>query len=273
MKTKALAIMLIITLAISALVEFGSINMACAASEDYFPTLSMPIEHVNYNITAINGSLWAIIDGDYPIYVSSQPEYGVIDELPMVYPIPPNTTNIHVYLADKELIWTNYTQTNPDQLHHTAIGDWWMIYSVLGNISDFFELKIHYEHPIQIVNGSHLFLYDLNISPYLTKQNNNSTAFFNIQLQTNFTSLNVYSTKTDEKWTPLDFTLKKNNSTEVISIQMYSEYGKPLLGDLVVEFSKDGQVNEFPLWILLTTIIVAFLAILFYRRKTAEYFN
>jgi hypothetical protein len=269
MKTKAFALTLIFMLLALALVQLGSTKVVSANYDELFPNLSMPIEHVNYTITAINGSLWAKIDGDYPIYVSSQPDYGVIDQLPMVYPMPPNTTNIHVYLADKELMWTNYTQTYPDQMHHTSIGDWWMIYSVLGNVSDFFELKIHYEHPIQIVNGNFLFLYDLNISPYLTKQNNNSTAFFNIQMQTNFTSLNVYSTQTDEKWTPLDFTLKKNNSIEVVSVQVYSEFGKPLLGDLVVEFSQDGIVTEFPLWILPTAIIAVLLVTLFCRRKTA----
>jgi len=256
-----------------ALVELGSIKVVRANYDDSFPILAMPVEYVNYTVTAINGSLWAIIDGDYPIYVSSQSDYGFIGELPMVYPMPPKTTNIHVYLADKELSWTNYTQTYPAQLHHTAIGNWWMIYSVLGNVSDFFELKIHYEHPLQIVNGNYLFLYDLNISPYLSKQSNNSTAFFTIQMQTNFTSLNVYSTETDDKWNPVNFTLKKNDSTEGVSVQMYSEYGKPLLGDLVVEFSQDRQVSEFPLWTLPTFSIAVLLIAVFYKRRTAKYFQ
>jgi hypothetical protein len=273
MKRKKLAIMLVFVFLALTLVELGSIKVVCANFDESFPVLTMPIEYVNYTITTIDGSLWAIIDGYYPIYISSQPDYGFVVELPMVYPMPPNTTNIHVFLENKELSWTNYTQTYPDQLHHTAIGEWWMIYSILGNISGFFELKIHYEHPLQIVNGSYLFLYDLNISPYLSTQSNNSTAFFTIQMQTNFTSLNVYSTKTDDKWTPVNFTLKKNNSTEVVSVQMHSEYGKPLLGDLVVEFSQDRQVSEFPLWILPIFSIAVLLVTSFYRRKTAKHFN
>jgi hypothetical protein len=72
--------------------------------------------------------------------------------------------------------WSNYTQIYPEALHHTAVGDWWMIYSNLENVSDYFELKIHYEHPLEMINGSYLFLYDLNISPYLSsKQQLNST--------------------------------------------------------------------------------------------------
>ena len=112
-----------------------------------------------------------------------------------------------------------------------------MIYANLENVSDYFELKIHYEHPLEMINGSYLFLYDLNISPYLSSQSNNSTAYFTIHMQTQTTSLNVYSTETDNKWNPLNFTSTKNDSTEVVSVQMYSEYGKPLHGDLVVEFS------------------------------------
>ena len=273
MKGKALALTLIFMLIVIALFELGSVKVACSTFDGSFPVLAMPVEYVNYTITAINGSLWAIIDGDYPIYVSSQPDYAIIGELPMVYPMPPNTTNIHVYLENKELSWTNYTQTYPDQLHHTAIGDWWMIYSVLGNVSNFFELKIHYEHPLQIINDSYLFLYDLNISPYLSSQGNNSTAFFTIQMQTNFTRLNVYSTKTDDKWTAANFTLKKNNSTDVVLVQMYSEYGKPLLGDLIVEFSQNRQVNESTLWIFPSFSIAVLLVTLFYRRKTAKHFN
>ena len=48
---------------------------------------------------------------------------------------------------------------------------------------------------------------------------------------------------------------------------MYSEYGKPLLGDLVVEFSQDRQISEFPLWTLPILLIGVLFAILFYKRN------
>ncbi len=237
MKRKALALTLIFMLLALALIELGSIKVACATSDESFPVLAMPIEYVNYTITTINGSLWAKIDGDYPIYLLKQMDYSFTGDLPMVYPMPPQTTNISISLDNKEVSWSNYTQSYPEALHHTAIGDWWMIYCNLENVSGYFELKIHYEHPLEMVNESYLFLYDLNISPYLSLQSNNSTAYFTIKMQTNFSSLNIYSTQTGAKWNPINFTLTENASTEVVSVQMYSEYGKPLLGDLVVEFS------------------------------------
>ena len=250
------------------------VKPATANPEGSSPNLSMPVEYINYTITSINGTLWAKIDGDYPIYLLKQLDCSFNGDLPMVYPMPPQTTNISVSLDNKEVSWSNYTQINHGALHHTAIGDWWMIYCNLENVSDYFELKIHYEHPLEMVNGSYLFLYDLNISPYLLIQSNNSTAYFKIQMQTNFTSLNIYSTQTDTKWNPINFTLTENAfSTQVVLVQMYSEYEKPLLGDLVVEFSQNRQISEFPVWTLITLSIGVLLATLFYKRKTSKYFQ
>jgi hypothetical protein len=237
MKRKMLAITLTLLLLGLSSIELGSIKLGASTSDAPFPSLSMPIEYINYTITALDGSLWAVVDGDYPIYLSSQPDYDYIDELPIVYPMPPNTTNIHVYLANKELIWTNYTQTYPDQLHHTAIGDWWMIHSTLSNVSEFFELNIHYEHPLQSANGHYMFLYDLNIDPYLSEQNNNSTCIYTIRFDVNIKDFQAYTAETDDKWNPIDFNTTKEGLKQTFFIHEYSEYNKPLLGDLIVQFS------------------------------------
>jgi hypothetical protein len=273
LKNKAIVKMLIMALLVSISMCLLESKPATANPEGSIPTLSMPVENINYIIANINGALWAKIDGYYPIYLQKQTECRFTGDLPMVYPMPPQTTNISISLDGKELSWSNYTQIYPEALHHTAIGDWWMIYCNLENVSDYFELKIHYEHPIEIVNGSYLFLYDLNISPYLSLQSNNSTAYFKIQMQTNFASLNVYSTQTDTKWNPVNFTLTKNGSTEIVSVQMHSEYVKALAGDLVVEFSQDRKISEFPFWILPTLSMGALLTTVIYRRKTAKYFK
>lgn len=270
---KAIVVMLILALLLSTLMGFLFVKPTTANPEGSLPNLSMPVEYINYTITRINGTLWAKIDGDYPICLLKQLDCSFAGDLPMVYPMPPQTTNIRVSLDNKEVSWSNYTQSYPEALHHTAIGDWWMIYCNLENASDYFELKIHYEHPIEVVNGSYLFLYDLNISTYLSPQSNSSTAYFTVYMETNFASLNVYSTQTDTKWNPVNFTLTKNGSTEVVSVQIHSEYGKPLIGDLVVEFSQDRQVSEFPFWILPILSTGALLATIIYRRKTAKYFK
>jgi hypothetical protein len=246
-----------------------AINPAAANPESIIPRLSMPQEYINYIIVDINGSLWAKIDGNYPIYLLKE-ENCSFGSLPMVYPIPPQTINITVWLNGRELGWINYTQGNPEATHHTAVGDWWMIYSDLDNVSDYFELEIHYEHPLEKVNGSYLFLYDLNVDPYLSELSNSSTAYFTIQMPKNVENLELYSTETDFKWNPLTFNLTETNSEQIASIQINSELGKPLLGDLIVEFSYDKKVDELPFLvatILLLTIAAAALAL---RRRNLK---
>ena len=274
MRKKVIALTFILALLLSTLTSSLLVKPAIANPDASSPNLSMPVEYINYTITRINGTLWAKIDGDYPIYLLKRFDCSFNGDLPLVYPMPPQTTNISVSLDNKQVSWSNYTQIYPEELHHTAIGDWWMIYCNLENVSDYFELKIHYEHPLEMVNGSYLFLYDLNISPYLSSQSTNSTAYFKIQMPINFTSLNIYSTQTDTKWNPMNFTLTEDAfSTQIVSVKMYSEYEKPLLGDLVVEFSQNRQISEFPVWTLITLSIGALLATLFYKKNTSKYFQ
>ena len=150
-------------------------------------SLKMPEEYINYTISRVNGSLWAKVDGTYPLTkfgIECQDQALSIndtwftftgDTLPMVYPTPPGTTNISMKMDETELEWSNYTQNFPDETHYTAIGDWPMISCTIYPVLDQFVLKIHYEHPIMLINGSYTFLYDLNISPYLSPWSNKST--------------------------------------------------------------------------------------------------
>jgi hypothetical protein len=206
--------------------------------EGFFPIVSMPIEYINYTIKPLNGTLWAQIDGYYPIHILNHLNSSSVD-LPMVYPMPPGTTNIQVKLNEKEVHWSNYTDTNPEFTHKTAIGDWWMIQTTLTDISEFFVLKIHYEHPLQKVNASYIFLYDLNISPYLNPQIRESTANFTLQFYTNITNFKAYTALPEtsaDSWKPLNHNITNEGSK--ITIIMHSEYNKPLAGDLVVTFSE-----------------------------------
>ena len=269
MQKKIFAIITIITLFTSATVGYRLFSVASANPDSSIPTLSMPVEYVNYTISRINGTLWAKIDGNYPIYIHNQSSCASSGELPMVYPMPPQTTNIHVWLGDHELSWGNYTQSNLGAMHHTAIGDWWMINSILSNISGFFVLKIHYEHPLETVNGSYLFLYDLNISPYLSPHGNNSNAYFTVRFESDISDFYAYTAETDVKWNPISYSTTKEGSTQIVFIQMRSEYDKTLLGDLVVVFSESEQVEEFNSWIIPVVIDVVLIILLLYiKRKT-----
>jgi hypothetical protein len=253
----------------SVLAGMQFVNLAAANPDLSNLIFAMPEEYISYTVTRVNGTLWAKIDGTYPIYLLSESEGDSQcvppDELPMVYPTPPSTTNIHVKMNETELDWSNYTYGT----HHTAIGDWSMIYCVINPVSDYFVLKIHYEHPVQVINGSYLFLYDLNIREYLSDWRPNSTAYFTIRMETTASNLQAYTTETDSIWNPINYTTSQEGAMEVIAIQIYSERSKPLLGDLAITFSgAETETTAVPSWIIIPVLIVAvLLAVIIYRRR------
>ena len=234
------------------------------------PILAMPEEYIEYTVSSVNGTWWTKIDGTYPIYFL--PDLGEVascvpNKLPMVYPTPPNTTNIHIWVNGTEIAWSNWYYDT----HHTAIGDWEMIYCDIEPVSDFFLLTIHYEHPIEIVNGTNIFLYDLNIREYLTNLSNTSIAYFTIQFDTEVSNIRTYTTWTDNIWNPKDFKLSKEGEKETITIQMRSVANEPLAGDLVVMFTDSAnQIQEdLPYWLFPISILVVavLLATMVYMRK------
>jgi hypothetical protein len=278
MKQQVLTALIVLAL-LTSVASLAPADSATVSQDEAVPLLSMPIEHINYTITEINGSLWATIDGEYPIYLINP---TTCNELPMVYPMPPNTTNIHVYLNDRELGWMNYTQANPGALHQTAIGDWWLISSVLGNLSGSFILRIHYQHPLETVNSSYLFLYDLNISPYLSAESASSTAYFTVRLETNITDVHAYTAlpaSSMSEWKPKNFTTTTQGNETVLAIQMDSDYDTlghdGLPGDLVVKLSNGTLVGpsaasgslDPSAWIIPVLIDVALLLVLLYAKR------
>jgi len=219
-------------------------------------SLTMPEEYINYTISRVNGSLWAKVDGTYPLAkfgIDCQDQALSIsntwftftgDTLPMVYPTPPGTTNISVKMNETELDWSNYTQSVPDAVHYTAIGDWPMISCTIYPVQDHLMLKIHYEHPIMLMNGSYRFLYDLNISPYLSQWSNKSTAHFNIKFETDYTNLQVETIAIDGTLNAVDYSVTKEDNAETVSLQVVSEYSKPLPGDLLISFTESKESEQ-----------------------------
>ena len=241
---------LLLAIAGSQFVRFAAANPIPVYS------LEMPEEYINYTISRVNGSLWAKVDGTYPLTkfgIECQDQALSIgntwftftgDTLPMVYPTPPGTTNISVKMDETELEWSNYTQSFPDATHYTAIGDWPMISCTIYPVLDQFILKIHYEHPIMLMNGNYTFLYDLNISPYLSPWSNKSTAHFNIKFETGYTDIQANTIATDGTLNPVEYTVTKDDAAETASLQVVSDYSEPLPGDLLISFNEGNESEQ-----------------------------
>ena len=253
--TKKLAAALILVLAFSAAACSGG-PVAANPESDVIPVLAMPVEYVNYTITEVNGTLWAQIDGTYPIQVltADGAEPCVPAVLPMVYPTPPGTTGFRAWVNGSELECVDWGYGT----HHTAIGDWEMVYCEISPVSESFLLAVHYEHPLEVVNESSLFLYDLNIADYLTELSPESVAHFTVRFEAAVSDVRAYTTFTDDVWNPKNFTSNVGCDVQTVSVEMRSVLDEPLAGDLVVMFDGSGRVSEdFPFWLVAALIVVA----------------
>ena len=228
---------------------------------------SMPEEQINYTITQKDGAMWAKIDGKYPITYT-----GNETIIPMIYPTPPGTTNISVWMNDTKVSWSNFAEANPEALHHTAIGDWSEILTVLENVTDGFVLRIHYEHPLQVINGSYAFLYDLNIQEYLSAMSNLSVAHFTIAMEVNYTDLKVNTVDPrTETLKPIEY-VTRGYENKVIEIDEVSEFGKTLPGDLLFSFSAAETSDDNTLPVVTAAfaaglIVVGILGYVFVQRR------
>jgi len=240
----------------------------CTSQALQMPSLSMPLEYVNYTVTRVNGTLYAVVDGVYPMKLLSwQPG----KPLALLYPTPLGTTDITIKLDGQTISWSNYTEAHPEAWHYTALGEWPMIQTVVEPPSATFQLSIHYMHPVAYVNGSYTVLYDLNIAPYLSPASPRSTACFRVRLETAYADFKVYCTGTEQAWTPLEHTLTHENSADVFTFNLTSAYDAALPGDVVFTFTENSAVPVNPTAFILAALFAVTAAAAYGSRKLKHY--
>lgn len=237
-----------------------------------YPIVAMPEEHIDYTVSLDGEKVWVNVEGTYfmkklfgageEFYIDGNRYVVVSDELSLVYPTPPGARNISLKIDDNELSWSNYTEFNPQALHTTALGKWPMIYCKIRETPRDFILKISYTHPVEAINGSQIFLYDLNISPYLTPWNPTSEAYFTIRMEVPYEKMEIYTTGEDGVWRPLNYTVTEKNGVELISFQIVSEYLKPLHGDVIVKFTLAERLNQQNTYFLVWAAVIISAAML-----------
>lgn len=237
---KAVAFILSFLVIVSAATWSAAMPAAVAEAQESISFVSMPVEYVNYTVSTINRTLWATVDGTFPMQIA-QAQVG--QELPMVYPTPLGVTNISLKLNGQPVHFSNLTQSNPEAQYYTYLGYWPMIFFIIQPASANFVLTIHYRQPIVWANETDMFLYNLNISPFLSNSSATSAAHFTVVFKTDCTDIKVYTVPGDSSIprndvrTPVDFTLNGNNGTQVASFTITSDYAKPVPGDELVTFN------------------------------------
>jgi hypothetical protein len=127
-------------------------------------------------------------------------------------------------------------------------------------VRGYFVLRIHYEHPVQMINGSYVFLYDLNIKEYLSDSANKSVAHFTILMETEYTDLKVNTVFGEEEaLNPIEFTVSDEKPVE-IRVNEVSEFGKPLPGDLLVSFKEANAQEPISIvWVAVSVLVIGFI--------------
>ncbi|MEM0253453.1 MAG: NosD domain-containing protein [Candidatus Bathyarchaeia archaeon] len=239
------------------------------------PLVAMPREYINCAICLIGSETWARVEGVYVMrkifgagerfHVNSHEYLVLSDELSMAYPMPPKSRNISIKIDGLTISWSNYTEINPQALYLTALGKWPMIRFKIDKTPNNFTLRVYYEYPLSKVNGSYIFLYALNVSPYLTPWSPNSTAILTIRMETPYEDLGVYLVSPTGIWHPLNYTIMDESGVKSIRLQLVSEYPNPIQGDIVIKFTTMTQQNW--LWIIVVITVIAITTALAYMLK------
>lgn len=253
-------------------VNFQKVNVGKANPVPYPPLIGMPIEYINATISLVNGTLWAKVDGTYPLYkmyngsmdviILKSGYYAIIhdDSLSTKYPIPPDSANISIKVNGKELNWS---WVQEDNIYQTAFGDFQYISWVVEPVPKYFVLETHYEHPITVGDEKCTFLYPLITSPFLLPENSESYAYFNIKFNIECVDLQVYTIGTNRTWkwdawtasypivngyeydalgnktwiwNPINYQLTTESTSDKLSLEVLSETDKQDPGDLAITF-------------------------------------
>jgi type II secretory pathway component PulL len=80
--------------------------------------------------------------------------------------------------------------------------------------------------------------------------------------------MQAYTTASDSVWNVVNYTKRQQNGVEIVTLKVYSEYSKPLPGDLAITFNlAESTVKNATFWLLmLPLLIVLLLSPIVYRQ-------
>lgn len=314
MKRTALAVTLISALLIS-LVGVQAVKVAKAnpgPATQIAPIVSVPEMQVNATISRVNGTLWAKVDAAYSMntiyafgdkYQTQNYGFGLMygpteitvivayDRLDAHYPVPLNATSISIKMDSAELDWAYRDRS----LFHLFDANLPELHWKISPVARHFSITAHYEHPVPTTDqtyaylGKYAFLFPLGsrygleeVIDYAYNDHpwfgNNSTAQFNIQVESSFTNIHAYSIDGYGTLKPLNYTISKENAAERIELTVSEEtptshettssFGVAIVFDEAIETSKPFPILTIVAIAIL--IVVAGVGLLVYFKKRSH---
>ena len=185
------------------------------------PSILMPEEYIDIELTSIGGVIRAKVDGAYPFWNAG---YETVD---MHYPVPPDSENISVELDNEPLDWSYSPWMYP-----TIVGDWPMIRWRIYPAPQSFEIKTHYEHAVPVLDNVYTLVYAMGTGKYLKYWSKQTTAYVTVRINFAHENLKVYA---DSE--PIDnYETRVENGVTILTLTRTSEEFQPLLEDLIVTF-------------------------------------
>jgi len=133
--------------------------------------------------------------------------------------------------------------------------------------SKYFILTIHYEHPISKNEEEYQFLYDLNISPYLSASSQKSTAYFRVDLPNSvYTDMKIFTVPNDNTRNDHTFNTVEKNDHSLISFNVTSIYPDKIPGDILFTFQRQKD-QIFPIGVIITILIVLISGLILVLKK------
>lgn len=177
---------------------------------------SMPLEQLDIQILPTGGVPHAVVSGDF--FFDYIPE----DVTGMLFPVPPGSTNIHVWQDSLELSWTWSAQLYPTvlpELPEIPMIEWQGPFPVDGAV-----FTVEYEHDLIERPDEFIYFYANGTGKYFPTYDKTTTAEFDIECPLGFVAGGVWR---DE--TPFFYELDGWHLTTTVQ----SYYG-PITTDLIV---------------------------------------
>jgi parallel beta-helix repeat protein len=181
------------------------------------PAVEMYEEYIDVEIFTTNETVYAKVHG---VYLFSENEFG---SLPMLYPLPPDSTDVKVFVNGNKTKW-EYNDTT----YSTYLGDFSMINWTIVPAPKQFTLEVEYCHQIPKLDRNFAYLYSMSARGYVPWHYGKTTAYISVTVDfPDVFNPNTYMVSySGVNWirNPVGHETSKKNTTLIIETKRTAKY-------------------------------------------------